>query len=89
MWSFAEVTRLHLDQWWATAGLYTIATAVSLQRLYSSSHWASDVWIGSVSGIAAARFVYGRHETPDRRSGSLTPMIAPDGRPALGFVREF
>lgn len=89
VWSFAEVVRLHVDRWWATAGLYTIATSVSLQRLYGSAHWASDVWIGAVSGVAAARFVYGRHESPDRRQARWTPMIAPDGRPAFGLVRNF
>ena len=89
VWSFAEVVRLHLDRWWATAGLYTIASAVSAQRLFSSAHWASDVWLGAVSGVAAARFVYGRHETPDSRGARLTPLVAPDGRPALGLVRPF
>ncbi|HKK69723.1 MAG TPA: phosphatase PAP2 family protein, partial [Candidatus Krumholzibacteria bacterium] len=83
VWSAAEVVRLHVDRWWATIPLYTIAGAVSLQRVYSSAHWASDVWIGSVSGIAAARFVYRRHETPETGGLSVAPTIAPDGRPAL------
>lgn len=89
VWSFAEVTALHVDRWWATAALYTIATSVSLQRLYGSAHWASDVWIGAVSGIAAGRFVYGRHESDAPRTARVVPLVAPDGRPALGIVREF
>lgn len=89
VWSLAEVVRLHMDRWWVTTGAYAIATSVSLQRLFGSSHWASDVWIGSVSGIAAARFVHDRHENPDERGARLTPTVAPDGRPALALVRTF
>lgn len=89
VWSFAEVVRLHVDRWWMTVPLYTIATSVSMQRLYSSSHWASDVWIGAISGIAAARFVYGRHESPEGHGVRATALVAPDGRPAVGIVRAF
>jgi hypothetical protein len=89
VWAAAEVVRLHVDRWWATVPLYTIAGSVSLQRLYSNAHWASDVWIGSVSGIAAARFVFHRHENRDAAGLSIAPTIAPDGRPAIALSAQW
>ena len=86
VWSVAEVVRLHADRWWVTAPAYFVATCVSLNRLYSSAHWASDVWIGAASGIAAARFVYGRHESDGDRGARITPTVTPDGRPAVALV---
>lgn len=89
IWSAVEVTRLHVDRWWVTAPLYTIAGAISVQRVFSDAHWASDVWFGSALGIASARFVYGRHEDPDARGARVMPTVAPNGMPALGIVASF
>ena len=89
IWSVAEVVRLHVDRWWATAALYTIATSVSLQRLPADEHWASDVWIGSVLGVATARFMFRRHEEDGDRPAGIGAVIAPDGAPGLGYRRGF
>ena len=86
VWSLAESLRLHLDRWWVTVPAYTIATCVSLQRLYSNAHWASDTFIGAVSGVAAARFVYSRHASPDDRGARITPTVSPTGDAAIGLV---
>jgi membrane-associated phospholipid phosphatase len=39
---------------WATAAAYGMATVVGLQRLYTHSHWTSDVVAGAVLAIAAS-----------------------------------
>jgi membrane-associated phospholipid phosphatase len=39
---------------WATAAAYAIAAIVGLQRVYTQSHWASDVVAGSVLAIATS-----------------------------------
>ena len=60
---------------------YSLATAQGFQRLTASAHWASDVFIGAVSGVAAARYIIGRYEpSPESDSGlSFGPAPLPTG----------
>ena len=90
--ALAEVLAHHADRRWATVTLYSLATAQAFQRLTASAHWASDVWIGAISGVAAARFIVSRHEpSPDGGSGlSLRPQAPPfEGELGLALVRRF
>lgn len=91
MFSAVEVIRLHADRWWVTVPLYTAAVSLALQRVYSRQHWASDSWIGAVSGIAAARFVYRRHEpgATSPEGWSLGPAISPLGTASVALRRGF
>lgn len=81
VFALAEVLAHHADRRWATVTIYSLATAQAYQRLTASAHWASDVWIGAVSGVAAARFIVSRHEpSPEGDSGlSLVPQAPPFG----------
>lgn len=81
VFALAEVLAHHADRRWATAVIYSLATAQAYQRLTASAHWASDVWIGAVSGVAAARFIVSRYEpSPDQGSGlSWAPQAPPFG----------
>jgi membrane-associated phospholipid phosphatase len=45
---------------WATAGLYGLATAVAVSRVYDREHWLSDVAGGAAVGITAAKLARGR-----------------------------
>jgi membrane-associated phospholipid phosphatase len=90
VFAVAEVLRLHARRWWVTVPLYTAAAAVGVQRVTSRQHWASDSWIGAVSGVAAARFVHRRHEPGAMQEDwTLLPVSLPDGSPGLGVHRGF
>lgn len=81
VFALAEVLAHHADRRWATVTIYSLATAQAFQRLTASAHWASDVWIGAASGVAAARFIVSRHEpSPERNSGfTVVPQAPPFG----------
>lgn len=86
----AEVLRLHLDRWWLTVPLYAAASAVGVERVLSRQHWASDVWIGAASGIAAGRFVYHRHAPANAHAAwSFAPAITPTGGMGWGVRTIF
>jgi membrane-associated phospholipid phosphatase len=48
-----------LHNGWASAGLYTLATATAWSRVNDNVHWFSDVAAGSLVGVIAARFING------------------------------
>lgn len=53
----------HYTGWWpASAAYYTIAGSVCFQRIEAREHWASDVWIGAMTGMAIARLVMREHD---------------------------
>lgn len=84
-----EVLAHHVDRRWATVLLYSAAVSVGYQRLTSRSHWASDVWIGALSGVGAARLITGRHDQLVRGLAStgagLVPTRSPGGEPGLAW----
>jgi len=42
---------------WATAGLYGLAAATGLSRMYTDHHWFSDVLFGAIISISVSRSV--------------------------------
>ena len=68
-------------------GLYGMATGTGLSRINDNRHWASDVGLGGLIGVASAKLVRGRW----RVFGIAPPrlLIAPDGAAALGWRRSF
>ena len=42
---------------WVSYAAYTTATLVGISRVMESAHWPSDVFVGSIIGIASARIV--------------------------------
>ncbi|MER3330266.1 MAG: phosphatase PAP2 family protein, partial [Candidatus Kapaibacterium sp.] len=62
--SFALATILsnRIDEWWATAGLYTLAALNTTSRLYFSEHWASDTFMSASIGILSALAVIKAYE---------------------------
>jgi membrane-associated phospholipid phosphatase len=44
-----------------TVASYGLATSIALQRLDSSAHWPSDVFVGALVGTLVARSVVARH----------------------------
>ncbi len=81
----------HIDRTWATAACYTLAGTIAYQRLTSESHWASDIWLGAVSGIASARLITRRHDRllNGESDASVTIGVTPTGQPALAWTARF
>lgn len=53
----------HYTDWWpASVAYYGIAGCLCFQRIETREHWASDVWIGALNGMAIARLVMREHD---------------------------
>jgi membrane-associated phospholipid phosphatase len=48
-----------VDNPWISAGTYFVASAVGLQRVYTGSHWLSDVTASAALGIAVSKATNG------------------------------
>jgi membrane-associated phospholipid phosphatase len=59
--AFALATSLsdEIRRPWATAGLYTLATATATARVVRDAHWFSDVVAGAILGTTSAKLVNG------------------------------
>jgi len=75
--SFATSLSQELHRPWATAGLYTLATATALSRVYQNDHWVSDVMIGAAVGVASAKLATGRWTIFGLRAP--VPLATPNG----------
>lgn len=56
---------------------YSTAALVGLQRLYSNSHWASDVYFGALAGYAIGSLMVKLGDFAGKRWLSLTPGDPP------------
>ncbi|HET9328514.1 MAG TPA: phosphatase PAP2 family protein [Candidatus Eisenbacteria bacterium] len=57
----ATVASYHTRSNWLRALYYSVATAVSLQRVDSNEHWPSDIIAGACIGTLVARTIVRRH----------------------------
>jgi membrane-associated phospholipid phosphatase len=48
-------------KWWMQAGVYTLATGVSVTRVLGQQHFPSDVLVGSAFGWMVGHYVYKKH----------------------------
>lgn len=53
----------HIDRWWASVGLYTIAAATGISRIYDDKHWLSDVVLGASIGYFSGKLITAAHQT--------------------------
>ncbi len=60
-WSSAAVLAAEYKSPWAQAGIYSLATGVSLTRVLGQQHFPSDVLIGSATGWLIGHYVYRAH----------------------------
>ncbi len=79
----AAVFSHHIDWWPASVLLYGMAGSVAYQRVASESHWASDVWIGSLWGLAVAEIVIRLHEPG---GAEIQPFVDPGGGVGLRIL---
>jgi membrane-associated phospholipid phosphatase len=61
---------------WVPILCYSIATGTGLSRLYDDAHWASDVFIGAVTGYVIGRFIWKQSRKPIAKL-SLIPSVNP------------
>ncbi len=65
-WSAAAVLAEEYPSRWKQAGIYTLATGVSLTRVMGQQHFPTDVLVGSAAGWLVGHYVYKarhRHES--------------------------
>ena len=76
IFQIATVLSYHADWLPASIALYGLAGTVAWQRIADEQHWASDVWLGAVSGWAITRLVVRLHE---EEAFTIAPATGPDG----------
>ncbi|MBK9246924.1 MAG: phosphatase PAP2 family protein [Ignavibacteria bacterium] len=62
----------HIDRWWASVGLYTIAAATGISRIYDDKHWLSDVVLGASIGYFSGKLITSAHQA--QRSTTSTSL---------------
>jgi capsule assembly protein Wzi/PAP2 superfamily protein len=69
-WSVASAFSHEYPGFFSQAFSYTLATGVSLARVWGKDHFPSDVFVGSVAGWLIGRQVYAAHHDPQLPGGS-------------------
>ena len=66
-----------IDNPWATAGLYGLATVTALSRMYDDRHWGSDVFLAAGLSAAIGYGVVHLRDIPDDLQGSFYLVPGP------------
>ncbi len=74
--TISTVLAEHIDRWWASAGLYTIAAATGISRIYDDKHWLSDVVLGASIGYFSGKLITAAHQA-QRSTNSTTLRLYP------------
>ena len=69
-WSVASVISHEYPGLFTQTFAYTVATGVSLARVWGKDHFPSDVFVGSVAGWLIGRQVYAAHHNAELGGGS-------------------
>lgn len=69
-WSIASVVAHEYPGPFTQSFVYTVATGVSLAKVYGKDHFPSDVIAGGVMGYLIGRQVYGSHHNPELPGGA-------------------
>jgi hypothetical protein len=70
-----------IDRWWATVGLYGLATATAYSRMYNDAHWLSDVFLGASIGYISGKLITTAHRNRKSTNSSLFRLY-----PTIGGV---
>lgn len=82
--TISSVLAARINNPWVTAGLYGLATATALSRIYSGNHWFSDVLLGALAASAVGRTIVRTFEGEDATGLRLLP--SPEG---ISLVYQF
>ena len=72
---------------WVTVGLYSGAVLNSWSRVYTERHWFTDVALGALYGITAAKIVNGRWRIFGWRPPTV--IVGAGGRASLMYSLDF
>ncbi|HMK38785.1 MAG TPA: phosphatase PAP2 family protein [Bacteroidota bacterium] len=75
--AFSGVLAARLDNVWASIGLYGLATATGLSRMYTDEHWFSDVVFGAILSVSVSRSLVRWFESGEDSSGGSGLRILP------------
>ena len=69
--------------------VYTGAALISLSRIHTNEHFASDVFAGAALGFFVGKALSWRHKHPDVLRGWSALPFVPDARGGLGLTVEY
>ena len=69
----ATIISHHVNYWPMSIFCYGLASSMALQRLDANAHWPSDIFLGTVYGIAVAKVILKSHEN---RKIKIIPNIS-------------
>ena len=86
----ATIVSMHAHSAPVTVGLYSLATAVAVQRVQTGAHWSSDVLLPAVTGTAIAATVVRRNEDREGHDSRWRPEVGfVPGGTTLALKRRF
>lgn len=77
--ALSAVLAARIKNTWATIGLYSLATATALSRVYSRNHWFSDIVFSSLCSIAVSTSLVATFEGGSCAETSFRILPAPNG----------
>jgi len=77
--TLSSVLAARIDNPWATAGLYTLASATAFSRLYTDDHWFSDVIFSALTASAVGRTLVSSFEGDEPPSTGFQLLPSPTG----------
>ena len=86
--AFSGVLAERIKNTWASIGLYTLAGACGLSRMYTDEHWISDVVFGAFISVSVSRSLVRWFESGEDSSGHSGLRIVPGGQ-TLTLVWSF
>jgi len=78
--AFSGVLAERIKNVWASIGLYGLATACGVSRLYTDEHWISDVVFGAIVSLSVSHSLVRWFESGEDSSGGSGLKIIPGAR---------
>jgi membrane-associated phospholipid phosphatase len=86
--AFSGVLAERIKNTWASIGLYGLAAACGVSRMYTDEHWVSDVLFGAIISVSVSRSLVGWFESGEDSSRESGLRIVP-GAQTLTLVWTF
>ncbi len=75
--SIASVFADEYDNPLVAVSAYSVASLVAMQRIYTSDHWATDVFVGALIGTFVGKSVVHLHKKKNKESALFIPTVNP------------
>jgi len=73
---------------WISSLAYSVAGLSAISRVYSESHWASDVFFGAALGFFMGKTLYKLHHLEGKEQITLAP-VSENGAKGLALIYKF